>query len=234
MTDREVAIVFGAGPGLGAALASRFASAGMAVALAARDRSRIDGLADGLVAAGGVARAYRCDVTLEAEVDALIAAVARDLGPPGLVVHNPSHFVMKPFLELTAAELVEAWRVACLGGFLVGRAAARAMVAAGRGTILFTGSSPSVKAGAQFAAFAAAKFGLRALAQSMARELGPKGIHVAHVVVDAPIDGPGNEAVPPEKRVSPAGIAETYLFLHRQPPSAWTHELDLRPAAAKF
>jgi len=234
MGDREVAIVFGAGPGLGAALASRFASAGMAVALAARDRSRVDGLADGLVAAGGVARAYRCDVTLEAEVDALFAAVGRDLGSPGLVVHNPSHFVMKPFLELTAADLVEAWRVACLGGFLVGRAAAKAMVAAGRGTILFTGSSPSVKAGAQFAAFAAAKFGLRALAQSMARELGPKGIHVAHVVVDAPIDGPGNEAVPPEKRVSPAAIAETYLFLHRQLPSAWTHELDLRPAAAKF
>ena len=234
MTDREVAIVFGAGPGLGAALASRFASAGMAVALAARDRSRIDGLADGLVAAGGIARAYRCDVTLESEVDALFVAVARDLGPPGLVVHNPSLFVMKPFLELTAAELIDAWRVACLGGFLVGRAAAKAMVEAGRGTILFTGSSPSVKAGAQFAAFAAAKFGVRALAQSMARELGSKGIHVAHVVVDAPIDGPGNDTVPPERRVSPAGIAETYLFLHRQARNAWTHELDLRPAAAKF
>ena len=234
MGEREVAIVVGAGPGLGAALASRFATAGMAVALAARDRSRVDGLADGLVAAGGVARAYRCDATVETEVSALFAAVGRDLGTPRLVVHNPSYFVMKPILELTATDLEEAWRIACFGGFLVGRAAARAMLAAGRGTMLFTGSSPSVKAGAQFAAFGAAKFGVRALAQSMARELGPKGIHVAHVVVDAPIDGPGNEAVPAEKRVSPAAIAEAFLFLHQQPPSGWTHELDLRPAASKF
>jgi NAD(P)-dependent dehydrogenase (short-subunit alcohol dehydrogenase family) len=178
------------------------------------------------------AEPYSGDLTDESSVQALFARIGQEQGTPSLVVHNPSWFVMKPFLELSQAEFVEAWRVACFGGFLVGREAARAMLATG-GTILFTGSTPSIKAGSGFAAFAAAKFGVRALAQSMARELGPKGVHVAHVVVDGPIDGPGNEGLKIPK-LSPDDIAQNFLALHRQHRSAWTQELDLRPAAAKF
>jgi NAD(P)-dependent dehydrogenase (short-subunit alcohol dehydrogenase family) len=228
MPSPELAVIVGVGPGLGAALVRCFASAGLQVAAAARNAERTAALLSGTGA-----RAYACDATDEVAVEALFARVVEELGPPSLVVHNPSHFVMQPVLDLAAEEFVQAWRVGCLGAFLVGRAAARAMVAQGRGTILFTGSTPSIKAGAEFAAFAAAKFGVRALAQSMARELGPKGIHVAHVVVDGPIDSPDNAELK-IARLQPADIAEAFLALQRQPRSAWTHELDLRPAGAKF
>ena len=228
MPSPELAVIVGVGPGLGAALARCFAGAGMQVVAAARNAERASALLSGTGA-----RALACDATDEVAVEALFARIAGEAGAPALVVHNPSHFVMKPFLELTAPELVEAWRVACFGGFLVGRAAARAMLKAGRGTILFTGSTPSVKAGAEFAAFAAAKFGVRSLAQSMARELGPKGIHVAHVVVDGPIDSPDNAELKIPKLLA-VEIAQAFLSLHRQPRSAWTQELDLRPAGAKF
>src|SRR5262245_7504925 len=227
MPNPEIAVVAGVGPGLGSALVRSFAKAGMRVICVARNAERLAALAG---EAG--ARTYSCDITEESSVEKLFARIGQEQGVPSLVVHNPSWFVMKPFLELDQSDLAEAWRVACLGGFLVGRAAARSMLRSG-GTILFTGSTPSIKAGAGFAAFAAAKFGLRALAQSMARELGPQGIHVAHVLVDGPIDGPGNEALTIPK-VSPDDIAQTFLALHRQHRSAWTQELDLRPAAAKF
>jgi NAD(P)-dependent dehydrogenase (short-subunit alcohol dehydrogenase family) len=228
MPSSELAVIVGVGPGLGAALARCFAGAGMRLAAAARNAERAAALL-----AGTGAGTYPCDATQEAQVEALFARIADEIGSPALVVHNPSHFVMKPFPDLTEGDFVDAWRVACFGAFLVGRAAARAMLKEGRGTILFTGSTPSVKAGAEFAAFAAAKFGVRALAQSMARELAPKGIHVAHVVVDGPIDSPDNAELKIPK-LNPAEIAEAYLALHRQPRSAWTQELDLRPAGAKF
>ncbi len=227
MPNPEIAVVAGVGPGLGSALVRCFAEAGMRVAAVARNADRLAGLA-----AETGARAYACDVTDEKGVEALFARIDGDLGRPALVAHNPSHFVMKPFLDLTEVDLVSAWRTACFGGFLIGRAAARAMGPTG-GTILFTGSTPSLKAGAEFAAFAVAKFGLRALAQSMAREFGPKGLHVAHVVVDGPIDTPENAALKAAK-LPPAEIAKMFLALHRQPPSAWTHELDLRPASGRF
>jgi NAD(P)-dependent dehydrogenase (short-subunit alcohol dehydrogenase family) len=228
MPSPELAVIVGVGPGLGAALARCFAGAGMRLAAAARNAERAAALL-----AGTGALTHACDATEEAQVEALFARISDEIGSPALVVHNPSHFVMKPFPDLTEGDFVDAWRVACFGAFLVGRAAARAMLKEGRGTILFTGSTPSVKAGAEFAAFAAAKFGVRALAQSMARELGPKGIHVAHVVVDGPIDSPDNAELKIPK-LNPAEIAEAYLALHRQPRSAWTQELDLRPAGAKF
>src|SRR5688500_14825770 len=214
MSSPEVAVVVGVGPGLGAALVRCFAGTGMQVVAAARNAERAAAL---LTDTG--ARAFACDATDEVEVEALFARVAGELGPPALVVHHPSHFVMKPVLDLAEEEFIQAWRVACFGGFLVGRAAARAMLKEGRGTILFTGSTPSVKAGAEFAAFAAAKFGVRALAQSMARELGPKGIHVAHLVVDGPIDAPDNAELKAPKLL-PAEIAQAFLALHRQPRSA--------------
>jgi NAD(P)-dependent dehydrogenase (short-subunit alcohol dehydrogenase family) len=228
MHSSDIAVIVGVGPGLGAALSRCFAGAGMQVVAAARNAERT-----AAQLAGTGARTHACDATDEVEVEALFARIADEVGPPALVVHNPSHFVMQPVLDLPEEDFVQAWRVACLGGFLVGRAAARAMLKEGRGTILFTGSTPSIKAGAEFAAFAAAKFGVRALAQSMARELGPKGIHVAHVVVDGPIDSPENAELK-IPRLQPADIAEAFLALQRQPRSAWTHELDLRPAGAKF
>ena len=221
---KPAALVVGVGPGLGAALARRFSKEGLAVAIAAR---RVDKLKDLAKETGG--RAYACDATSEISVDDLFAAVERDLGLPRLVVFNASAFTRKPVVELTAAEIESAWRVSCLGGFLVGRAAARAMLPKGPGTILLTGATASLRGSANFAAFAIGKFGLRALAQSMARELGPRGIHVAHVIVDG---GIGENAE--ESRLSPDAIAGSYWHLHSQPKSAWTLELDLRPWVEKF
>src|SRR5512146_1532767 len=158
-TDRELAVIAGVGPGLGTALVRCFAQAGMRVACVARNAERL-----AVLTQETGAQAYACDITDENSVERLFTRVGKEQGAPSLVVHNPSWFVMKPFLELEQADVIEAWRIACFGG------------------ILFTGSTPSIKPGSGFAAFAAAKFGVRALAQSMARELGSQGIHVAHVV----------------------------------------------------
>jgi NAD(P)-dependent dehydrogenase (short-subunit alcohol dehydrogenase family) len=223
-TNKAVALVIGVGPGLGAALARRFAREKMSVALAAR---RVDKLKDFARETGG--RAYACDATSEISVDDLFTAVERDLGVPRLVVFNAGGFVRKPVVELGADELEACWRACCLGGFLVGRAAARAMLPKGPGTILFTGATAALRGSANFAAFAIGKFGLRALAQSMARELGPQGIHVGHVIIDGAIGGNAEES-----RLSPDAIAENYWLLHQQPKSAWTLELDLRPWVEKF
>ena len=237
MAEREVAVVVGVGPGLGASLARRFARAGMAVAVAARRRERVEPVAAELPGLGGAGRAYGCDAADERQVRALFAAVCGDLGAPDLVVFNASGRVRKSILEIGAAEFEQAWRNACFGGFLVAREAALLMVPRGRGTILFTGATASVKGFAGSAGFAVGKFGLRALAQSMARELGPKGIHVAHVVIDGGI-GPARrqgEAEPGEDRLlDPDAIAETYYHLHRQHRSAWAQEVDLRPWTESF
>jgi NAD(P)-dependent dehydrogenase (short-subunit alcohol dehydrogenase family) len=221
---KPVAIVVGVGPGLGAALARRFAAEGMAVALAARKPDKLKGLAS---ETGG--RAYGCNAQAEREVEALFADVERDFGGPQLVVFNAGGFLRKPIAELEAAEVEAVWRNSCLGGFLVGRAATRAMLPAGSGTILFTGATAALRGAAQFAAFAIGKFGLRALAQSMARELGPRGIHVAHVVIDG---GIGEDA--DMSKLQPAHIADVYWHLHRQEKSAWAQEIDLRPWTEKF
>ncbi len=222
--SKPVAIVVGVGPGLGAALVRRFAREGMAVALAARQGDRLAGLAK---ETGG--RAYGCDATIETAVDDLFAAAERDLGRPQLVVFNAGGYVRKPIAELSVSDVEGTWRSNCLGGFLVGRAAARAMQGAGKGTIIFTGATAAMRGGASFAAFAMGKFALRALAQSMARELGPKGIHVAHTIIDGQI-GENADAT----RLSPDALAAAYWHLHCQDRSAWTQELDLRPWAEKF
>ena len=223
-SSKAVAIVVGVGPGLGAALVRRFAKEGMGVALAARQGDRLASLAR---ETGG--KAYGCDATVETAVGDLFAAVERDLGRPELVVFNAGGYVRKPIAELSVGDVENTWRSNCLGGFLVGRAAARAMLPAGSGTIIFTGATAAMRGGASFAAFAMGKFGLRALAQSMARELGPKGIHVAHTIIDGQI-GESPEAA----KLAPAAIADAYWHLHRQAKSAWTQELDLRPWAEKF
>jgi NAD(P)-dependent dehydrogenase (short-subunit alcohol dehydrogenase family) len=230
-----VAIIVGVGPGLGWALVQRFASAGFKVAAAARDLAKFKALA----AASPVsdARLYPCDAAREADVEELMRGVERKLGSPDLVVFNAGAFEPAGILDVRAADFERCWRVGCLGGFHVGQAAARAMVPRGAGTIIFTGATASLRGGVGYVNLAVPKFGLRALAQSMARELGPKGIHVAHVVIDGQIaleraGGAGEQ--PGDARLAPAAIAEAYFQLHVQHRSAWTHELDLRPWVEKF
>ena len=230
---QDVALIVGVGPGLGAALARRFAEGGFAVAVAARDAGRLRALAQEI---GG--RAYACDAADAASVERLFEEVERDLGTPHVAIYNAGAYAPGAVIEIEAAEFERCWRILCLGGFLVGQGAARGMAKAGRGTILFTGATASLRGGANFANLAVGKFGLRAVAQSMARELGPKGIHVAHVIIDGQIRSERyahlEKQRPPDGLLDPAAIAETFWHLHTQPRSAWTLELDLRPWVEKF
>lgn len=230
---KEVALVVGVGPGLGAALARRFAQGGFAVAVAARVGGK---LADLARAIGG--RAYACDATDAASVDRLFGDVRRDLGAPSVAIYNAGAYAPGAVIDIEAAAFERCWRILCLGGFLVGQGAARHMAEAGRGTILFTGATASLRGGANFANLAVGKFGLRAVAQSMARELGPKGVHVAHVIIDGQIRSERyahlEKERAPDGLLDPAAIAETYWQIHSQPRSAWTLELDLRPWVEKF
>ncbi|MBX3025840.1 SDR family NAD(P)-dependent oxidoreductase [bacterium] len=233
----SVALIAGAGDGLGGAIARRFGRAGYHACVVRRDRDKLAPLCAAITAAGGAATAFGVDARREDDVIALFDAVERDVGPIDVVVHNIGANVWFPIREMTVRTFTKVWEMACLSGFLVGREAARRMGPRGRGTILFTGATASLRGRAQFAAFAGAKHALRALAQSMARELGPEGIHVAHVVIDGPIDMPWiRERFPDLARSRPADgllrpddIAETYFALHQQPRSAWTFEIDLRP-----
>ena len=241
MADNSgVAVVIGAGPGLGSALVRRFAQAGMKVAAARRDTGQLGPLIKEL---GAGVRAYSCDATDEGSVTALFATVAKELGTPRLVAYNAGGFIRKSVLDTTREEFERCWRNGALGGFLVGREAARAMLAAktsGRhnGTIIFTGATAALRGGANFLNLAMAKFGLRALSQSLARELQPQGLHIAHAIIDGQIESerPGRSVA--ERGVdavlSPDAIAEAYYQLHVQSPSAWTLELDLRPYVEKF
>ena len=217
MAEQQVALIVGAGSGLSASLARLLARQDMKVALAARDVGKLAALA--------------CDASRAEDVAVLFADVGRDLGAPSLVVYNPSYRSRGPLVELEAADVRRALEVTAFGAFLVGQAAAREMLAAGRGSILFTGASASVKGYANSAPFAMGKFALRGLAQSMARELAPKNIHVAHFVIDGAI-GPAGDAG--DDRLDPDAIAETYLHIHRQKRSAWTWEVELRPWVERF
>ena len=239
MADIETAVIAGVGPGLGAALARRCAKDGMRVAVSSRDGGRLDSIAkESAAATGAMVRAYAADSTDQAAVGRLFERVASELGEPSLVVYNAGAFAPGSVLEIDPAEFERCWRVGCYGGFLVGQAAARRMAARGGGTILFTGATASLRGGARFLNLAVGKFGLRALAQSMARELGPKGVHVAHVIVDGQIDSERYAALRaergPDALLHPDAIAESYWQLHLQPRSAWTQELDLRPWTEKF
>jgi NAD(P)-dependent dehydrogenase (short-subunit alcohol dehydrogenase family) len=243
MSEPEVAVIVGVGPGLGAALALRFAKAGMNVALAARNLARVEAIAVDCCSIDHRGRAYAVDATDEASVESLFEQVVADMGVPHLVVYNASTFVKRGLLETIVEDFERCWRVGCLGGFLVGRAATRCMLkriekGGAGGTILFTGATASLRGSAQFHNFAVGKFGLRALAQSMAREFQPKGIHVAHVVIDGQIRderlGPSTVEHNRDAQLAPAAIAETYYQLHRQPRNAWTLETDLRPWVEGF
>jgi NAD(P)-dependent dehydrogenase (short-subunit alcohol dehydrogenase family) len=230
----KTAVIVGAGSGLGASLARRFGREGFQVALAARTIDKLDKLVKETRG-----KAYRCDTSEAKDVDALFEAVRRDMGDPEVVVFNASRRARGPVAELDPEEVKAAILTTAYGGFLVGRAAARLMVPAGRGTIFFTGASAGVKGFPQSAPFAMGKFGLRGLAQSMARELQPQNIHVVHVVVDGGIANPeragrmGNERGP-DGLLDPDAIAETYYQLYAQHRSAWSWEIEVRPWVEKF
>lgn len=223
----ETALIVGTGGGLSAALARLFHKEGMRLALAARKPEKL-----GPLCAATNAKAYACDASARSDVEALFKAVTADLGSPDLVVYNPSYRTRGPITELDPDEVLKTITVTCFGGFLVAQQAARAMLKTGHGSILFTGASASIKGYKQSAPFAMGKFGLRGLSQSMARELAPQNIHVAHFVIDGGIrqvaDPRGNERGP-DGLLEPDAIAETYLHVHRQQRSAWTAEVELRP-----
>jgi len=242
MDDKRLAIIVGAGPGLGASLAHRFARASMNVVMACRDPSRIDALAAEFSGIGHSVQARACDACDESSVQALFEWAEDGFGCPDVVVYNAGTFVRRSILETRTEEFESCWRTGCLGGFIVGREAARSMLqrseaGGARGTILFTGATGSLRGSAGFHNLAVGKFGLRALAQSMARELGPQGIHVAHVVIDGRIRAPEvieTEADVEERMLDPDAIAEAYYQLSLQPRSAWALELDLRPWCEQF
>ena len=242
MDKPPVAVIAGVGEGLGYALARRFAQGGYNVALAARSADRIARLALEIGNAGGKAFAAPTDLREEQEVMALFDALESEHGPVEVAVFNAGANFRASILETPADMFEKVWRLGCYAGFVFGREAARRMAPRGKGTILFTGATASIRGGAQFAAFAAAKNGLRAVAQSMARELGSKGLHVAHVVIDGMIDSAATKARFPERvqglgpdaLLDTAAIAELYWQIHAQPRSAWTFEADLRPWSEKF
>jgi NAD(P)-dependent dehydrogenase (short-subunit alcohol dehydrogenase family) len=233
MTDRgyHSALIVGAGAGLSASLTRAFAKAGMKVALAARSTEKLAALAQETGA-----KTYPCDASNRAQVDKLFADLDAGLGAPDVVVYNASYRSRGALVELDPAEVEKAIAVTAFGGFLVAQAAVRRMLPRAHGAILFTGASASIKGYAQSAPFAMAKFALRGLAQSMARELSPQGIHVAHFVIDGGIRSARRAEPPssPDSLLDPDAIAASYLHVLAQPRSAWTHEVELRPWLEKF
>lgn len=229
MNGSEVAVIVGAGQGLSAALARMLAEEGAQVVLAARDVDKLSAL---LADTG--ARAVACDVSKAQQVDALFADVDAAEGAPDLVIFNPSRRVPGPLVDIDPEQVAASLMVTAFGGFLVGQAAASRMLARGSGSILFTGASASVKGYPKSAAFAMGKFALRGLAQSMARELAPQNVHVAHFVIDGGIAKLDEPVVPGDKKLQPQAIASAYLAVHRQHRSAWTWEMELRPWVEHF
>jgi NAD(P)-dependent dehydrogenase (short-subunit alcohol dehydrogenase family) len=240
--DAKVCLVIGAGDATGGAIARRFAREGYTACVTRRSADKLQPLVERIRAEGGQAHGYGSDARQEDEVVALVEKIESEVGAIEVLVFNIGANAPSSILEETARRYFKVWEMACFAGFLCGREAARRMVARGRGTILFTGATASLRGGANFAAFAGAKHALRALAQSMARELGPRGVHVAHVVVDGAIDTafirdnfPERYALKAQDGIlNPDHIADQYWMLHKQPRDAWTHELDLRPWMEKF
>jgi NAD(P)-dependent dehydrogenase (short-subunit alcohol dehydrogenase family) len=234
----KVVFVMGVGPGLGAAVARRFARDGFAVGLLARKPESMAPVQQELASSGVHAASAVTDATKPESVRSGIAALAKELGAPDVFVYNAGAFKMGGILDVSPEDFDECWKANCAGAFYAAREVLPAMLEKKAGTILLTGATASHRGSARFSCLAVGKFGLRALSQSLARELGPQGIHVAHVVVDGQIDLPRTRQMmpnrAPETFLSPDAIAETYFQLHVQHPSAWTLELDVRPAVEKF
>jgi NAD(P)-dependent dehydrogenase (short-subunit alcohol dehydrogenase family) len=237
MPDAKVVLVIGAGDATGGAIARRFARQGFTACVTRRNADKLAPLVARIESEGGKARAFGSDARKEEQMVELVAGIERDIGQIEVAVFNIGANVRFAIRETTVRVYTKVWEMCALGGFLMGREAAKVMVPRGRGTILFTGATASVRGGAGFSAFSGGKHALRALAQSMARELGPEGIHVAHVVIDGAIDTEFIRSNFPERAalkdrdgiLKPEAIAEAYWHLHCQHRSAWTHELDLRP-----
>jgi NAD(P)-dependent dehydrogenase (short-subunit alcohol dehydrogenase family) len=237
MNNKKVVLVVGAGDATGGAIAKRFAKEGFIACVTRRSVDKLQPLVDAIKAEGGEAHGFACDARKEEDVIALIEDIETRVGPVEAFVFNIGANVPCSILEETARKYFKIWEMACFSGFLNAREVAKRMVTRNRGTILFTGATAGLRGASGFAAFAGAKHGIRALAQSMARELGPMNIHVAHVVVDGAIDTDFIRNSFPEKYatkdqdgiLNPEHIAENYWYLHSQPRDAWTFELDLRP-----
>ena len=227
----KFALIVGAGSGLSASLAHSFAKAGMKVALAARSPHKLAEFATATAA-----RTYNCDAAKRDEVEALFATLDSEGNAPDVVVYNPSYRVRGPLIELDPVEVEKTIAISAFGGFLVAQAAVKRMLSRKEGALLFTGASASVKGYAQSAAFAMGKFALRGLAQSLARELGPQGIHVAHFIIDGGIRSARRpvEADKPDALLDPDAIAQSYLQVLQQPRNAWSQEVELRPWVEKF
>jgi hypothetical protein len=242
MSESRAALLVGAGDAIGAAVARRFTAGGYRVCIARRDAAKAQPLVDEMTTAGRYVRAYSVDAREQEQVQSLCEQVEREVGPIEVCLFNAGANVQKPLLETSGELFFKAWQLACYAGFLVGREATRRMLRHGRGTMLFTGATASVRGGKGFAAFAAAKFGLRAVAQSMARELGPKNIHVVHLILDGAVNsaaihrrlkaqsGIEPSQIQADSLAETSSIAEAYWFAHMQTRDAWTHELDLRPS----
>ena len=237
MHEKKAILVVGAGDATGGAIARRFAREGYIACVTRRHADKLAPLVARIEAGGGSAHAFGSDARKEDEVIALFARIEKEIAPIEVAVFNIGANVRFPITETTARVYYKVWEMGCFGGFLMGREAARAMLPRGRGSIFFTGATASLRGGHGFAAFSGAKHALRALAQSMARELGPQGIHVAQIIIDGAIDTefirenfPQRYALKQrEGIVDPESIAESYWQLHLQPRNAWTHEMDLRP-----
>eukprot|EP00164_Ancoracysta_twista_P000924 GFYU01001212.1.p1 GENE.GFYU01001212.1~~GFYU01001212.1.p1 ORF type:complete len:251 (-),score=44.53 GFYU01001212.1:247-999(-) len=234
---RGSCLVVGAGSAIGGAIAKRFAREGMSVAVTRRQAEPLQQLVDEITASKGTAKAYPCDARKEEDVINLFNQVENDLGELEVVVYNIGAWYNESILTMSTRKYYKVWEMACFSGFLTGREAAKRMVPRGKGTIIFTGATASTRGNAGFAAFAGAKSGLRALAQSMQGELWPQGIHVGHIIVDAPVDTPvvrelmqkfGKEEKE-DGMVDPRTLAENYYHMHMQPRDAWTFEMDIRP-----
>jgi len=243
MEQGAIVIGVGASAGLGGALCRRFGREGLHVFPAGRTAERIEAIAEEVRGQGGTATPVVTDTTRAADVSALFERVEKDTGaPPAVVLYNAGNNRFSALADMSDAFFEEVWRVCCFGGFLVGREVARRLPATGRGTVIFTGATASLRARPPFTAFASAKAALRALAAGMARELGPQGIHVAHVVIDGVIDGEQVasrfpqiiEQRGPDGVLAPDDIADAFWALHAQPRSTWSFELDLRPYKEPF
>jgi NAD(P)-dependent dehydrogenase (short-subunit alcohol dehydrogenase family) len=242
MTERKAILVVGAGDATGGAIAKRFAREGYVACVARRNADKLTQLVAEIEAAGGTARAFGCDARIEEQVVELFATIEREVGPLHAVIFNIGANMQFSITETTERVYRKVWEMAALAGFLTGREAAKVMLPRGQGTIIFTGATASLRGRANFSAFASAKFALRALAQSMARELGPKGIHVAHPIIDGAIDTAFIRDTFPQLYqlkdqdgiLNPEHIADTYWQIHCQPRDCWVHELDLRPWSETF
>ena len=246
MTNNSpVCVIIGAGDYIGAAIARRFAGGGFVVCLGRRNGEKNDALVKEIRAAGGQVHSYSLDAREESLVVERFAAIEHDIGPIEIVISNTGGNVKFPILETTERVFYKVWKMACLTGFLSGREAAKYMLPRKKGSIFFTGATASLRGSSGFVAFSSAKFGLRALAQSLARELGPQNIHVAHLVIDAGVDtafvrdriierGDNPDDLPADTLMDPKSVAESYWMLHHQSRDAWTFEMDIRPFAEKF